>query len=1096
MAELNMSTETGPVVAPAAPTVIPKAAPKARGPVPVWDPEQQKLKAVPFDQAPQFVEMGYKVGGDAQVEALNNSDLGMAAARASGIANATSAGTFDAALASGALDGVLSGKNTGRGLIRTEQIASEANPKSRFAGEIAGMVGIGAVGGFAAPGAALLGEAAEVGRAATALDMWGGRALTYGARTAQVASEAAPYMAIKGAMDSVTEDSILGHPVTIQHMAANALHSVVEGAGINLFAHGLLKSAGGVRKATGASMDYLEKWGALPRDMVEIPAEYGPGGAPLPTEQTFERRYKVGTDPEATVIPDPVAESTALAKQPGAHDTEAITHLADAIDQHPAPNMAAIVPDAVPGAETMAPLAEPLPDAAHDGTVIPGHYPDFEPPIPMPRKPIREPSSVGSAREQLEKYALEADLKEEVAQKAAGRVESVGKAEIPRATGTAAKEAEEAVEEIPLEDRPLSFKWKKGISPRGKRMKLVEMTKIRLAEAHPEALGMYEKVFQLEREIKDLKNGETNEALDRVIGAKADEKQMLGKRLEMLVPREEDKVLKVIKPSFKDYDQEYARTYGKDRNLGDIAAPKFGPSEVAEEIEKAARKSVEKEMRAAETELKEHKAALASADKSDAAFARAELKVTTAEKKLARLEEAFEVSKKDTTEFLDAKDARTDALARRRHAARVEAQKARDAAKAEVKAANEAKAKAKEQATETRRLEKEAERKAKAAEKKADAAKRQADKDLDRAKKAREKEALRNAPTQGTGNRTKRQWSSSEGVHTETKTTRIKDGFVHEKFHIKVDPHAPPKQYKKGGYKVRWTGSDFGNVAKAGFYTGMPGVSMKVAGAMAGHNALVHMANQREAIGKAWMKYMGGLAKGASVAYKYDKRARSHESHGAMSKEVLALHQYEDLTKAVRYLKENPQAITSYITRNHPALAARKPEVISSVAVGIQKALEQMDQIIPRRPFSPSLQDAGFKPTRAQQIQVLRTWKALGDPAGAVGYGDHTVFGALERAYPDLQQASREMLMHEVQTSKKPIRGRKARQLSQAIGAPVRPVNDAAALKRLQQTAGPEPMKSKGGPGGGMGSGSKSARITNQAVSREATGPQLNQLGA
>ena len=1069
----NMSTESGPAVAPDAPSVIPKALPKSvadKRPkaVPVWDPDAQALKAIAPEQAQEFIDMGYKVGGDAQVEALNNSPLAKGAALTSGTANATSAGTFNA---------LLSSTHGGRGLLKTEEIASEANPGYRLAGEIGGVLATGAAGGFTGAAEGLTADAIGMGEAAVATDMLGGKALLYGAKAARIGLDAAPYMAIKGAMDTVTEDNILNHPITAQQIAAGSFHSVVEGAGFNFFAHGIGKSASYLRKGVGNSLDYAEKWGLSKRELEEVPFKYGPEGKPMPKEREYERRYKQGTDPDA-----PVSETAVVPKS----DSPAVADLRTAIEQHAAPDMSAMVAEPVP------PMA-PLPAGAEEAvapTIIPGHYPDYEPYVPMPRKPIREPGKIGSAKEQLEKYTSELELKEAGLGRATEAAESVGKQEIPRATPKST--VEEVIDDIPLEDRPLTFgPWQKGVSPRGKRIKLRAMIEERLAEAHPEAPDLWKRSTALGDEIEALLPDKTKPGIAQVIKAKQAEKLMIKERLKIMAPREEDKVAGIIKPSFKDYDDEYARTFGKDRLAKDIQAPGFGVSEAAEDITKAARAHVEREVKAAESELKEHRSAQGRVQTSEDAVARAEIKVKIAGDKLTRLEKEFETFKVDTPEYLDAKDARSELLAKRRYDARIKAMKARDAAKAEVKRANEAKKAADEHVKEIRKLAEAQEKKLDAARKKVDAAQKQSEKDYKRAEDARARQAEREKPTKGSKEVNRRQWETAEGIHTETKTTRIKNGFVHEKYHIKVDPHAPPKVYQPGKLKIPWTGSDFSNVAKAGFFTGQAHFAGVAAAAMAGHNGIIHLANNRKAIGEAWEKWMGGLARGAGATYKTVKRAHSHSTHGAMSPESLSRERYDEVTKAVGYLRQNPGVVQSHLQKNYPNFTEQKPQVVASVAANIQKALEQLDQVIPKRPFAPTLQDARFHPTRAQQIQVLKMWQALGNPQMAIGFGDHTVFSALDAAYPDLTQSHREQLMHQISNAKAPLRGRQARQYSQFIGAPVRPNDDAAALKRLQQTAGPEPMKK---PAGGQ-SGGGSSKVRNQTVTRDLPAGSQSQLG-
>ena len=1211
MADPNMSTEGGPVEAKAptgpipkwTPPVDPRTGKKAKF-VPVWDPEERALRAATPEQATELAKAGWTVGGDAQNEALNHSPLARVAAGTMAFSNAMNAGATDAFLSHSA---------DGKQVLKASNKVREDNKGASFAGSLAGIAATGALGGFAGgltkgmlEGAAARGTAAKLG--AQALD---------------IGLQGAPYMAIQGAMDTVTEDNLLNHPITVQQIAANSFHSVIEGAGINLVTHGIVHAPGGIRKAFGNSLDHLEKWGALPREMEEVPAAAGTKGSyttrgpveekpiygPWPksaeeemaqaghvnpaqapsavsVEHAAEPRIARAVEPsiedlhdiegvdDGPIVPHTTDLSSEMAAPAAKGDSPMVGKLSEIIDGHPAPNMSEIAPEPLP------PMAEAMPDLPEPAPIepmehIPPHYPEYQPPIPMPRKPMREPAAIATARAQVAKYGTAAELAEfdaAVAKEAAENAPKGEKPTIGRANGPEVKAVHPP--DLKPEDIDFHFKWEKGADKQAKLERTRLLMKQRMADAHPDALKKWKKVRRITREIDAVKAEKNFPNRDAVLDAKYDAKEALKHELEIMVPREIDETTKRIKPGFRDYNDEYRRIVRGNKKSGrDIGDPIFereGASEAAAAVKAEADAAEIHAAKVAALEAKTHAQALKAADAAEGAVAEAQARLAQAEAKLQRLEADFELKKNDADTYHSQVNERAEKLALRKHEARIKAIEAREraaltrikergriaeakannarelkaakmeiaakkeaaqaearaakekaraqekadslarkekadaerkkereskaaareAARAEAKAAREAEAAQKEKAREARRAADKAEKQANEAKKHAERAAKQAEKDRANAFKSTKAKEDQNFTTE----KEVRKYSDHEGHKTETTERHIYKDKIRQRVTIKIDPHAESPTYRPGKYKVRFSGSDFSNVAKAAFYTGMYGPAKVAAGAMGAHNTLVHLANNRKAIGEAWQKFVGGLAKGVGTVYQIGKRAQKSDKGSPLARGALSPKRYQEVAETVGYLSENPEAIVSYTQQTYPNLARTRPELLAQIAMNIQQGIYQINQAIPKKPFRPTLQNAGFQPTRAQQVAVMKMWQAMGNPELAIAYGDHTVFNSLDKVYPDLQDSGRQQIIQHIQNSKTPIRGRKARQFSQFIRAPVRPNDDPAALKRLQQTAGPEPMK-KGGGGGGFGGGPKSAKITNQAVSREATGSQLAQMG-
>lgn len=290
-----------------------------------------------------------------------------------------------------------------------------------------------------------------------------------------------------------------------------------------------------------------------------------------------------------------------------------------------------------------------------------------------------------------------------------------------------------------------------------------------------------------------------------------------------------------------------------------------------------------------------------------------------------------------------------------------------------------------------------------------------------------------------------------------------------------VAPKRAPEM-KQAGYERPF---DPQTVFNAGIGIGVfnKAAGAAVAGAMGTANAFAHVAGHHEAIGRAYDKVIVPLARKGTIglrALQREERARGRQSTSTVP---VKLGEYARLTNFVNAASTNPDRINDYLTKTYPNIAIYHPEVLAGAAGVTARAVAHMQQQVAKKPFEPSLQPQDFKPPRAQQVRLLRTWAALCNPEEALRSGDPQAIAAVKEVYPHLHREESDVLTHEIATSKKPIRGRAARNLSRYLGSNVRPIDDPAALKRLQETGGMPPPPEGGAPkpSGGSAQASKGA---------------------
>lgn len=301
----------------------------------------------------------------------------------------------------------------------------------------------------------------------------------------------------------------------------------------------------------------------------------------------------------------------------------------------------------------------------------------------------------------------------------------------------------------------------------------------------------------------------------------------------------------------------------------------------------------------------------------------------------------------------------------------------------------------------------------------------------------------------------------------------------------------PPPEMVQQGYKYKFSGDTIGKVAVGSKLLGVPGIGEVVAGGMGIHNLLTATANHAEMIGKAWDAVAIPVAKFTSPVVTATTRGVHQHKKDVDVQKPYDIKQYQAAVDAVGKLALDPNEAQSYLQKTYPALAKEHPELLARIAASVTKVAKVLNTAAPKKPYDPTLINTPFTPTRASQVQWMQTWNMLANPHNIVKSGTVKSAQAVAQALPDLHGKIQEHVQHHVTHLKGPIMGRTAGQVSMVLGAPVRPVDAADALKRTQQTAGPEPAK----PPQGGGGGGKSSKISQQATQRDSTEGDIDTMG-
>lgn len=1018
------------------------------GMVPIYDPEDQDLKAVPKNRTRHFLKMGYHVGTDAQNEMLKHSTGAKVGAFLTAGGNAGSAGLLNLGLAA-----------TGnQGAIKGAAQAQSDNPTAALAGTVTG-IGASAFAGPLAYGG--------IGKGVLAAGAAKGGLANLLAVGADAAVQGAPAAFSMGVSDAVTENTLLDHPMSAETIAASGLTDVLWNAGFNALTHGIVRAPGFIRSKTGNLIDHAEHWGLLKAKLVpdvEKAAAQAAEGRVASSSTVYEKSYRApGERPEPGMGTD--HQLGFDAGPDGAFETHtpeepSIEHrpVHDGMESMPAPHGPEAPPQAAEAtaqvldrAGNEMPLEAGLPTSVADQ--------------------VAENASVASGR-----VRIEPELE------AVPHVDGIG---MKRQKLKAAELAEHAerLRGIKPEDIDPEFVWDGGYSKAQKLEQIRSWTKEGAAQVHEDALPMYDLIQRLEDEASEIQlqhdlsikqGGSGIPNHKKIIQSKWAEKAAWKEELKKIFPRTWDAESGIWKPGYEDLNSEYrkvARPEAELKGRPDFEDPKIK----AWEGDQAKHTLAKQKADAAEANIRLVENHHAELEARDAVVERNRIKTADARAAQKAADKEAALAEKQLSDA---------AKARARKAIKDEADATKARVRAQVKAEKESAAAA---------------RKAEREEAKADAKKlRDHEKRIEAQVKASGKglkipRADGGAPKSAKTTTASHVSEGPEGRRTETHTRTERNGQVKER--IKVQIHAPkaPKPMKFGGYEQPFSGDIVSKVALGGAMTGLGHITSPIAWGMGAANLAAHIASNRQAIGSAYLRLANGINKLAVPAVAIGSRTIRDQKKNKYTPRTYTLKDYAAMAKTIAHLKGNPSALVQTMQDRYPHLAAERPKLHHAATIAMLRAVDALDAVVPKKPFDPTLVDQDFTPTRAQQIRFMRTWDMLANPNEGLDLSDPDTIRNLENVYPHLTQHNREQLVQMIQEKQVASTGHMARQASTYIGANIRPMNDAAALKRMQETAGPEPMQQpKGSNGAKPGS---SAKITNQAAQRDMPTNGLHQLG-
>jgi hypothetical protein len=1123
----------------------------------VYDPQTDSVKEATWEQAQELAKEGLVTGTNAYNEQLKNSSLSKAAALASGTANfaglwnallggASKLGV-DSATRQLRAEAQVNAEHPGYHAVG--ELLPVVAPMLRI-GRL-GKGGLAAAEGIEG----LFGIGGNLGTRAAAAVGAEGRVAGALAKGVDAATGALPAFEAKALADTVAASEV-GHreqvaderrtaivkdPITVELLASTAFHAAVDTVVANSVVHGAVGAVRAGVTASKGALGLLEQYGRMKRKLIRVPEE--PGAGPRYTSYVRVDHAPVG---EARPYPE---QGTLIEGQGLTDGPKALPESAGPDGQ---PSLAA-PDDAIDPLDAHAAKARPSPRPEHlqamaqeHGVIsLPGDFPEAgEQAVGIPRagveipEPIKidelDPKYAGNAKLQLDldiaKSSLSDAEKKAVAHEAA-------KAEIPKVSVNAtAAEAHAPAKPVPPDFDAAStepvFEYGADYKKEHKLEALRQMTEERLRLAHPDALEKWEMNKIYTEQLNTLKAakeaGTPMENHDARWNAVLEKKMANKEELKAMVPRHYDPDAKTYAPSFEDLNSEYRRVV-----RGDVAnKPRvtFGPKSDAEALaqhtenmkvwakenaafikaQAKAESVAVKAQKAAETaQASEAKRVKAAVDKAQAQVKRVEDRIAADERKMAARFEADQAR---------AEKAYNDALARNKAKAAKDA--ARAQSQAEKKAIREAErhqneiaalekkqaerfmreeqAAAKEQAKAQAALEKQRARDAVKEASDAEKAKTLAAKEADKAAKEADKYAKAQKKAQDAAKPRWEEKATRESVDefghkVETIHTKHENGQTTTKRTIRIRAPKQPPKFIKGDWEEPFSQSSIYMASGGGTLLGGPHTGGAIGAGMLGINKFVRYGMNSKGLHDTFAGAMRLLEAdiGPAAARLYNQSKQRGRRHAPAPSVNLA--SYQPTTKAVGYASQNPESVTQHIDRQIPEFSKEHPEVAAGIKITTTKAVQALNDAMPKKPYPAAMQNQDYNPPRAMQVSFLRKYKILGSPREALASGDPMAIKLVSQVYPALYAEYCSQLTQFVQSHKRPMYNRQARLISQFIGADVRPIDNPAALQRLQATGGPEQPPPPGQKP--IGQSNASTKAAGQRASLDAPEADLSAIG-
>jgi hypothetical protein len=310
-------------------------------------------------------------------------------------------------------------------------------------------------------------------------------------------------------------------------------------------------------------------------------------------------------------------------------------------------------------------------------------------------------------------------------------------------------------------------------------------------------------------------------------------------------------------------------------------------------------------------------------------------------------------------------------------------------------------------------------------------------------------------------------------------------------------PKKPPT-YTQVGIKQPFANQDIAQTLIAGsFVPGLGAPSKAAAAYMGGRNTLAWLASRRQGIGEVvgragdrFLKY--GTPTIQATVKTFGERAHMRPYAGVPA---VSVDSYLPAADVLNAAATNPQAIQQHFEQQYPQFHAAYPQAAAQVSASVMRAARLLNETVPKRPYAPTLRDTQFRPPRAQQVRMLSRWQILSNPQMALRTGDPQTLQLLKEAYPAWYEHTAKRLVQDARDFKGPVSGQVARNITAFTGAAVNPINNAAAQKRMQATAGPLQEPASGQQGGGapkIGNGPQSTKTANAAANRDDPSFELN----
>lgn len=202
---------------------------------------------------------------------------------------------------------------------------------------------------------------------------------------------------------------------------------------------------------------------------------------------------------------------------------------------------------------------------------------------------------------------------------------------------------------------------------------------------------------------------------------------------------------------------------------------------------------------------------------------------------------------------------------------------------------------------------------------------------------------------------------------------------------------------------------------------------------------------------------------------------------------------YDALAETIPRMASSPEAVADTVREQIEPMVGNNSEAHSNTVAVVSSAIQALNDVLPKDPRAPALQQTKHNPTRSDKMKVLRTVHAITNPTEALAHPTMDGMQALEKVYPHTVALMREQVASALLHGRKQYSPAQAKRLSVFMGAPLNSGLDPAYIARIQQAAAASSVQPQAAPQRGPGRPPK-ATVTNVSANAIAAPSQQDEM--